>query len=147
MFAHADPEEVNEIADESGVDLIQLSGGEPWGQCLLANRQVLKVLHIQPSETAAEALGRIETGSALAVMLDRAKAGAFGGTGEKLDWGVAAEMSAHIPVWLAGGLDPENVRDAVARVRPWAVDVSTGVETDGAKDYEKVRRFIREAKS
>ncbi len=146
VFAGADPDELNEIADESGVDLVQLSGGEPWGRCLLANRQVLKVLHVGSGETASKALSRVETGSTLAVMLDTAKTGAFGGTGEKLDWAVAAEIAAQIPVWLAGGLDPDNVRAAVTGVRPWAVDVSTGVETDGAKDYEKMRRFIREAK-
>ena len=145
VFAGMDPEEVNDIADESGIDLVQLSGGEPWGQCLLANRQVVKAVHVAPGETASAVLGRIEAGGAVAVMLDRGKEAAFGGTGEAVDWGVAAEVAAVMPVWLAGGLTPDNVAAAIAQVRPWCVDVSSGVETDGAKDYEKVRAFVRRA--
>jgi phosphoribosylanthranilate isomerase len=147
VFAGMDPETVNEIADEAGIDLIQLSGAEPWAQCLLANRQVIKAVHVASGENAKGVFGRIEAGSAMALMLDRGKAGVFGGTGEALDWDVAAEVAAAMPVWLAGGLSPDNVREAVGRVGPWCVDVSSGVETDGTKDYEKVRQFIREAKS
>jgi phosphoribosylanthranilate isomerase len=145
VFARMDPDEVNDIADEVGLDLIQLSGGEPWGQCLLVNRQVIKVLHVSSGDTAKDLIRRVEPGSALAVMLDRGRKGAYGGTGERFDPAVAAEVSAEMPLWLAGGLSPENVAAAVRQVRPWCVDVSTGVETDGAKDYEKVRRFVRQA--
>jgi phosphoribosylanthranilate isomerase len=142
-----DPDEVNEIADETGVDLIQLSGGEPWGHCLLANRQVIKAVHVAPGESAKDILARVATGSAMAVLLDAYKDGAFGGTGETLDWEVAGAVAELMPVWLAGGLTPENVLEAARRVRPWCVDVSSGVESDGAKDYDKVGRFIREAKA
>jgi phosphoribosylanthranilate isomerase len=147
VFAGMDPEEVNDLAEESGVDLIQLSGGEPWGQCLLANRQVIKAVHVRPGEHAADVLGRVQTGSALAVMLDKASETAFGGTGERFDWALAASIAESMPVLLAGGLTPENVGEAIGRVRPWCVDVSSGVETDGLKDYDKVRAFLREAKA
>jgi len=147
VFAEMEPDEVNDIADESGIDLIQLSGGEPWDHCLLANRQVIKAVHVAPGESANDVLSRAATGSAMAVMLDAYRDGAFGGTGEPLDWKVAAEVASEVPIWLAGGLTPENVREAVRRARPWCVDVSSGVETDGAKDYHKVGRFIREAKA
>jgi phosphoribosylanthranilate isomerase len=83
----------------------------------------------------------------MAVLLDRAKDGAFGGTGESIDWAVAAEVAGLMPVWLAGGLTPDNVASAVKQVQPWCVDVASGVETGGAKDYAKVRDFIREAKA
>jgi phosphoribosylanthranilate isomerase len=76
------------------------------------------------------------------VLLDRADPAAFGGLGERLDWRVAAQIGAAMPVWLAGGLTPENVAEAVTTVRPWAVDVSSGVETDGVKDAAKVQAFI-----
>jgi phosphoribosylanthranilate isomerase len=145
VFAGQDAETVNEIVDECGIDLIQLSGGEPWGACLLANRQVIKALHLDANEAAESALGRVETGSALAVLLDR-RGTAFGGNGETLDWQVASQISAAMPVWLAGGLTPENVATAIRRVRPWAVDVSSGVETDGTKDAAKIRAFVRAAK-
>jgi phosphoribosylanthranilate isomerase len=146
VFAGNDPDEVNEIVDEAGIDLIQLSGGEPWSACLLANRQVIKVLHVLESESAADALKRIETGTAMAVMLDRAEGAIYGGTGKALDWGIAGEIAAAMPVWLAGGLTPLNVAQAIGTVRPWAVDVSSGVETDGVKDAAKIRAFIAAAR-
>jgi phosphoribosylanthranilate isomerase len=146
VFAGNDPDEINEIVDECGIDLIQLSGGEPWGQSLLANRQVVKALHLGSNEDASTAMARMEAGSAMAVLLDRADAAAFGGMGVAVDWRVAAQISGAMPVWLAGGLTPENVGQAVAAVRPWAVDVSSGVETDGAKDSPKIRAFIAAVK-
>ena len=142
VFAGNDSEEINEIVDECGIDLIQLSGGEPWSACLLANRQVIKALHVGGDETAASALRRVEAGSAMAVMLDKADDAAFGGTGQALDWAVASGIAAALPVWLAGGLTPENVAQAVTAVRPWCVDVSSGVETDGVKDAAKIRAFV-----
>lgn len=80
-----------------------------------------------------------------------------GGRGVKFDWSIAQQVvnhkrpgyteNARFPVILAGGLDPSNVVEAVRQVQPWAVDVSSGVETDGAKDLEKIREFVRLAKS
>jgi phosphoribosylanthranilate isomerase len=132
--------------DEAGIDLVQLSGKEPWGACLLVNRQVVRVVHVRSDETVDAATARMQTGSALAVMLDRADESAYGGTGKALDWGVAASISSHLPVWLAGGLTPENVASAIKTVRPWCVDVSSGVETDGVKDLKKIRAFVAAAK-
>jgi phosphoribosylanthranilate isomerase len=83
------------------------------------------------------------------VVLDAHHEGAYGGTGSKIDWDVAAEFVQRCPkpVVLAGGLTPDNVADAVRRVRPYAVDVSSGVEAQiGAKDALKVRDFIAAAK-
>ena len=147
VFAGNDADEINEIVDECGIDLVQLSGDEPWGACLLANRQVIKVLHVQSKDDADAAMGRMQTGSAMAVLLDRADESAYGGTGKVLDWRVAAAVAARMPVWLAGGLTPENVIEAVKAVRPWAVDVSSGVETDGVKDVAKIRAFVAAAKA
>ena len=146
VFAGNDPEEINEIVDDCGIDLIQLSGDEPWGNCLLANRQVIKAVHIHGKDDAASAMARMEAGSAMAVLLDRADPRVFGGSGQVLDWRIATEIAATMPVWLAGGLTPENVGGAVHAVRPWAVDVSSGVEIDGVKDASKVRAFIAAAK-
>jgi phosphoribosylanthranilate isomerase len=146
VFADNDPDEINEIVDECGIDLIQLSGGEPWGHCLLANRQVIKVVHVASGDTTSSITNRIESGSAMAVMLDRAGDGVRGGNGQTFDWGVAAGVAAGLPLWLAGGLTPENVASAIAAVRPWCVDVSSGVETDGVKDAAKIREFLATAK-
>ena len=133
--------EVNEIAEEAGLDLVQLSGNEPWGDCLLAARQAIKVVRPPASRNAADVLGAVEPGGALAVMLDASR-----GTGTPTDTTIAAGVAASIPVWLAGGLTPANVGQAIRVVRPWLVDVSSGVETDGAKDPAKIAAFIRAAR-
>src|SRR4051794_25685139 len=147
VFANNDPEEINELVDECGIDLIQLSGDEPWGNCLLVARQVIKVVHVGETDDATSTLRRFETGSAMAVMLDKTSAGALGGTGNAFNWQVAASVAMQAPVWLAGGLSPDNVAAAIQTVRPWAVDVSSGVETDGVKDVAKIRAFVAAAKA
>ncbi len=133
--------QVNEIAEEAGLDLVQLSGGEPWSDCLLATRQAIKVVRQRSGMSAADIARAIEPGGALAVMLD-----ASSGTGTIGNWDVAREVAESMPLWLAGGLTPENVAQAIRAVRPWAVDVASGVETDGAKDPAKIAEFIRAAK-
>ena len=76
-------------------------------------------------------------------LLDKRLKGALGGTGHTFDWGIASEIARRHPVFLAGGLAPENVRQAIDTVRPWGVDVSTGVETDGIKDTAKIAAFAK----
>jgi phosphoribosylanthranilate isomerase len=146
VFAGNDPDEINEIVDECGIDLIQFSGGEPWSACLTANRQVIKAVHVRRNDSAESLTGRIEAGSAMAVLLDKADKVAYGGTGNVLDWPVAAGVASQMPVWLAGGLTPQNVATAIEAVRPWCVDVSSGVETKGVKDEAKVLAFVKAAK-
>jgi phosphoribosylanthranilate isomerase len=146
VFANNDPDWINEVVDECGIDLIQLSGGESWGNILLANRQVLKVVHVAPGDDAMNVLGRIETGSAMAVMLEKGGTGVMGGSGLSFDWNVAAAVAKSMPIWLAGGLTVDNVGEAIATVQPWAVDVSSGTETDGIKDLNKIRAFLRAAR-
>ena len=89
----------------------------------------------------------VEPGFAVALMLDSAHGRYRGGTGRAFDWEVAVRVAEQIPMMLAGGLTPENVGEAIARVRPWAVDVSSGVERDGRHDPERVRDFVRAAKA
>jgi phosphoribosylanthranilate isomerase len=72
--------------------------------------------------------------------------GILGGSGQTFDWQVARGVAAKRPIVLAGGLTPESVGEAVRLVRPWAVDVSSGVETDGVKDPAKIRAFVAAAK-
>ncbi len=141
VFEDQPLEEVDTIADEAGLDLIQLSGRESWGDCLLANRQVIKAVDVPSGASAGDVLAGLEAGSAIACLLDVSR-----GRGVALDRGVAAGVAARFPVWLAGGLTPENVADAVREVRPWAVDVSSGVETDGMKDAAKIRAFLAAAR-
>jgi len=146
VFADMDFETVNSIADECGVDLIQLSGGESWHDCVLANRQVIKAVHVGEGASADSVLAGIEAGAAVACLLDPQVAGARGGTGQRLDWEVAARVARELPIILAGGLTPDNVAEAVRTVRPWAVDVSSGVEREGVKDGDRIRAFVAAAK-
>jgi phosphoribosylanthranilate isomerase len=141
VFEDQDPEEVNEIADETGVDLVQLSGSEPWSDCLLVNRPAIKVLRPRPGMLAPEILDYVEPGGAIAFMLDPSR-----GTGTAGDWAAASAVAMRVPLWLAGGLTAQNVAGAIRNVDPWAVDVSSGVETDGAKDAAKIAAFVRAAR-
>ena len=138
VFKDQDIEEVNEIADETGIDLVQLSGREPWSDCLLVNRPAINVLRQQPGATGAEMLAGVEPGAAIAFMLDPSH-----GTGTTGTWAAAADVAERLPLWLAGGLSPENVAKAIRDVRPWAVDVSSGVEAGGAKDAARIAAFVR----
>ena len=142
LFADQPIEEVNELALESGVDLVQLSGDETWEDCLLVARQVIQVVHVSPIDSPSDPMRFVEPGFAIALMLDSAHGPYRGGSGRTFDWEVARMVSAELPMMLAGGLSPENVGEAIARVRPWAVDVSTGTETAGRKDPQRVREFI-----
>jgi phosphoribosylanthranilate isomerase len=138
VFEDQDVEEVNEIADEVGLDLVQLSGNEAWSDCLRINRQVVKVVRPQPGAQPADIAAAVEPGCAIAVMLDGSR-----GTGTAGDLELAREVAARMPIWLAGGLSPGSVGGVARRVRPWCVDVSSGLETDGAKDAAKIAAFVR----
>jgi phosphoribosylanthranilate isomerase len=144
VFADQDPDTINAIADECGLDLIQLSGSEPWEMLPLIKRPVLKCMKVREDETADELRVHLHDGAI--VLLDPYVSGTYGGTGQTLDWDVAAEIAGERPTVLAGGLNPANVARAIATVHPWAVDVSSGVESDGVKDVEKIRAFIQAAR-
>ena len=145
VFADQDADTINAIADDCALDLIQLSGSEPWEACASLNRPVLKCLKVREEHTAPDILAQVHSGALL--LLDPYVEGSYGGAGVTLDWDVAASVAGEKPVMLAGGLRPDNVARAVGTVHPWAVDVSSGVETEGLKDVSKIRAFIRAAKA
>lgn len=144
VFADQDSDTINSIAEECGLDVVQLSGSERWEMCETIGRPVFKCMKVKPEDQASRVMS--DVGSGGIVLLDPYVAGTYGGTGQTLDWEIAAEVASRTPTVLAGGLTPENVGEAVRVVHPWAVDVSSGVETDGAKDTEKIRSFIAAAK-
>eukprot|EP00028_Trichosphaerium_sp_Am-I-7-wt_P008773 CAMPEP_0168521494 /NCGR_PEP_ID=MMETSP0405-20121227/8700_1 /TAXON_ID=498012 /ORGANISM="Trichosphaerium sp, Strain Am-I-7 wt" /LENGTH=462 /DNA_ID=CAMNT_0008542745 /DNA_START=225 /DNA_END=1613 /DNA_ORIENTATION=- len=144
VFADQDIDEVNRIAAEVDLDVIQFSGDEPFDVCLKACRPAWKAVHVG-NDAPDDVLKRFVPSTATCVLLDTRDPSAKGGTGKKFDWSIAASLP--VPIILAGGLDPINVSNAVSQVRPFALDVSSGVETEGKKDMIKIRNFIREAKS
>ena len=144
VFADQSTETINSIAEDCGLDLVQLSGSESWEMCAALNRPVLKCMKVRRGQRAQELLDGVGEGGI--VLLDPYVEGIYGGTGQPLDWAVAAEVARQTPTVLAGGLASNNVGEAVRTVHPWAVDVSSGVETDGVKDSDKIRAFIAAAK-
>ena len=149
VFVNRSAEEVNRIADYCPLDWVQLSGHESWAYCQKIKKPVIKVIHISPGTTVEEVLSNIETGYRLLAkkefvcLLDaEVVGGAYGGTGQTFDWELARAVSARFRVMVAGGLTPTNVGQLLKAVRPWGVDVSSGVETDGRKDPAKIRAFV-----
>jgi len=146
VFADMPSEHVNEIAEAAKLDLVQLSGGESDNYCRKLGRPVLRAVHVREAMTADDILEAAVPGACAMIHLDTASPIARGGTGKPFDHDLAREVAVRLPIMLAGGLTPERVATVIEQVRPWAVDVSSGVETDGRKDIEKIRSFIHAAK-
>jgi phosphoribosylanthranilate isomerase len=155
VFVNATVRVVAELADQLQLDFVQLCGDEPpdyWR--LLAPRRVITVLRgggamfDRVSEWFAASV-RLPFAPA-ALLVDAWEPGAFGGTGKTVDWGAVRELATSVrgcPLILAGGLGPDNVRRAIERARPAAVDVASGVERQpGRKDPELMRAFVRAAR-
>ncbi len=143
LFVNESPERIRDIAAFCGLDSVQLHGDEAPHQCSYPPRRVIKALRLHDG-LSDDALSAYRVA---ALLLDAYMPDKFGGTGQRCDWQRAAVIAARRRVILAGGLTPDNVAEAVTSVRPYGVDVSSGVEKQpGKKDPEKVARFIRTAK-
>lgn len=144
LFVDASRCELGEILDAVPLDVLQFHGDERAADCEGFHRPYLKALRVKPGDDIA---GQIEQyASASGILLDTFVPGVPGGTGEAFDWSLVP-LGLGKPIILAGGLTPENVGSAIEQVRPYAVDVSGGVEASrGIKDAEKIRAFVRAVK-
>lgn len=148
LFANQPAEEINAHVALLELDAVQLCGREGMAECAAVNAPVHKVIAIDPQVPVSAQLPRImvlQQRHRLAghhVVLDTKVAGEYGGTGQTFDWELAADLAQAFEMSLAGGLTPDNVGQAVTGVRPWGVDTSSGVESDGEKDPQKVRDFV-----
>jgi phosphoribosylanthranilate isomerase len=144
VFVNENAETIREIAEMSGVRMVQLHGEESPEFCRELGLRVIKALRIAAAEDAEKAASYTVD----ALLVD-SKTPVFGGSGVRPDWVLAEKIARRFPrVILAGGLNPDNVAAAIAAVRPWGVDAASGVEREpGVKDPELVRRFISAATS
>ena len=141
LFVNASRCELNEILEVVPLDLLQFHGDETPQDCEGYHRPWIKALRVRPGDDL-EAACQLYAG-ARGILLDTYVAGVPGGTGEAFDWSL---VPAHLskPIILAGGLSADNVGQAIAQVRPYAVDVSGGVEqAKGIKDAAKIEAFMR----
>lgn len=140
LFVDADPDQIVRVLAQVPLTLLQFHGNETPADCARFGRPFLKALRMREETDVGDELVRFAQAQAL--LLDTYKAGTPGGTGERFDWRrVPPECAARIV--LAGGLNPENVGRAVTQVRPYAVDVSGGVESaPGVKDWRRMREFV-----
>ena len=143
LFVNEEVEQVNWTADFCGLDVVQLHGDESPEDCLEVKRRVIKVFRIQ-NIVSIEPLKKYQVSGYL---LDAWCPDCYGGTGKTFNWEVAAAARQYGRIILAGGLSADNVAEALQAVQPYAVDVSSGVESaPGKKDAEKVKMFIKRAK-
>jgi phosphoribosylanthranilate isomerase len=142
VFVNSPVEEVKEILDTCSLDLAQLHGDEsPQVFALLAPR-AFRAFRGIPESTAG-----YERKRAPALLVDADVNGFFGGSGVVADWSSAGKLAKEYPLLLAGGLTPENVGEAIRTVKPWGVDVASGVElAPGKKDAQKIEAFVQAVK-
>lgn len=149
VFVDAPAGEVDRIADMCQLDWVQASGAETWEYCRELSRPVIKVARMvgmaSPEQKGEDlAYGdRFLRGKKHIFLLDAAGPDGYGGSGTTFDWSLAIPIAGRFSIIVAGGLTPENVAEAIRTIRPWGVDVSSGVETGGVKDIKKIEKFVK----
>jgi len=139
VFVNSSIKEVNSILDTCSLDLAQLHGDETPEIFNALNGRAFKAFRGVP-----ENINGFERQNVPAFLVDASVKGFYGGSGVTADWNGAAELAKKYPLLLAGGLTPENVAEAVGRVKPWGVDVASGVESaPGKKDAGKMKAFVQ----
>ncbi|MDA8168581.1 MAG: phosphoribosylanthranilate isomerase [Nitrospiraceae bacterium] len=142
VFVDEKPGDVERIMGEAGLDAAQFHGHERPEDCAIAGRTIKAIRVKEISDLEPMRHYKVS-----AFLLDAYSPGALGGTGRIFNWSIAMDAKPFGRIILAGGLTPENVADAIHMVKPYGVDVSTGVELEkGVKDHEKMRLFIQRAK-
>ncbi len=147
VFVNEEAQVVRDIIDECGLALAQIHGDETADYCESLGRPVIRGIRLRDRNTfmsMAEYKGRARVRG---FVLDAFSENAYGGTGKTADWSLAKEAAQSFSFLLAGGLTPDNVQEAIQKVQPYGVDVSSGVEArPGKKDPAKIQAFIQAAK-
>ncbi len=143
LFVDAEQVYIEEVLERVAIDTLQFHGQETEQTCALYGKPYIKALRVRESAEIQDVISSYSTANA--VLLDTYIKDVPGGTGVTFDWKLVPE-NVDKPIILAGGLTPENVQSAIRQTRPYAVDVSGGVEQEkGKKDLDKVSKFIRGA--
>ena len=145
VFVDQELDVVNDIAKYCGLTMVQLHGSESPQYCESVNTRVVKTFSIRPDAEVSETNPFYEPYLEMVsgVLLDTYHEKVAGGTGQTFDWDLIKKCRPSVPLILAGGLTPENIADAVRHVRPFAVDVNSGVEVSpGVKDIGAVERLV-----
>jgi phosphoribosylanthranilate isomerase len=143
VVVNASIDEVVRLRDEAGLSTVQLHGEEDPLKFLSLGLEVIKAVSLD-SDAAVEHAAALP--AEVVVLVDAHDLARRGGTGQHADWERAAELAARRPIILAGGLRPDNIRQALEQVSPWAVDVSSGVESSpGIKDLALISAFMQNA--
>ncbi len=147
VFVNEDLKKIKEIQSECGLDLVQLHGDESPEQCRNLMPYSIKSFRIK-DETDIKGIDKYR-GTVRAILLDTFQKGLAGGTGKTFDWSLAVKAKeTGIPIVLAGGLGPENIKEAIATVKPYAVDVNSGIEEKpGKKDQELMNDLFEKIRS
>ncbi len=141
LFVDAEASFVRDVIAQVGLDRLQFHGQETPAYCAQFSKPYFKAIRMQEGIDLATEIAKFD--SAVAILLDSYQAGISGGTGHTFDWDKIPVLSK--PLILAGGLDPDNVAQAIREVQPYAVDVSGGVEqTKGIKSQQKIAAFMKE---
>ena len=145
VFVNSRLETINEIISYCGLDFAQLHGEETPEYCSTVQASVIKAWRVKDGQSLVQMEDYRDCVEMF--LLDTYVKGAVGGTGQAFDWSLAREAAGYGKIILAGGLTPENVASAIETVRPYGVDVSSGVETNRCKDIAKIEAFIRQARA
>lgn len=145
VFVNESPETVNAICAEADFDVAQLHGNESVDDCSDVNVPVIKAFRVEDDSSPEQLREQIATYRDVTdfILLDTHKANLWGGTGEVFNWQVALELPEEYDLFLAGGIGPNNVVEAIETVRPFAVDLSSSVEiSPGIKDPDEMAKFF-----
>lgn len=144
LFVNEKPEQIEKIISMTGIDVIQFHGNETPDMCNFS-RRIIKAIRVKSLESLDPLIHFKDKVSEF--LLDTFTPDILGGTGQIFNWDIAVDAKQFGRIILAGGLTPDNIAEAVRRVRPYGVDVSSGVESEkGKKDHNKMKLFIERAK-
>lgn len=145
VFVNQPLDDVNSIAKQTGIDIVQLHGTESPEYCSMIDLPVIKVFHVDDHTNPEELKKTIEPylNTVDYLLFDTKSEGVWGGTGKTFDWNILNHIARDAFIFLSGGLSSDNVKDAINQVKPNAVDLSSSLEkAPGLKDFDKIEEFF-----